>query len=70
MDDPRPTPRSDDPDPLSKPEQLPNDDDLGEADARHRGPSEAATADIKERQRSRPGEDAQPGRPPEDAPDY
>jgi hypothetical protein len=40
----------------------------GAAPDRHRGPSEAATADVEERQRD--GEDGEQGRPPEDAPAY
>ena len=66
MDEPRHTPNvhENDPDPLTEPEQLPNDDDLGPIEP-HRGPSEAATADIEKRHK-----DAKSGRAPEDSPDY
>jgi hypothetical protein len=63
----------DDPRPLTEPERVASDDDIGEADSeagerRHDGPSDDATADIEERQGGshRPGK----GRPPEDAPTY
>jgi hypothetical protein len=48
--------------------RLPADD--GRDRAGHRRPSEAATADIEERQEPEGEKDAEPGRPPEDAPAY
>jgi hypothetical protein len=68
MNESRPNHHADDPDPLTEPEQLPADDDLGELAQAHRGPSEAATAGIEERLKPQRGAD--PGRAPKDAPDY
>ena len=58
--DPKPNVHRNDPDPVADPAEPSTD-----ADPRHSGPSEDATADIVERQKG-----AKTGRAPEDAPDY
>ena len=69
--DPPPARSDEDPDPLTEPEQIPNDDDLGAADDPDpRGPSTAATADIEERQDTQRAAEREAGRPPKDAPAY
>jgi hypothetical protein len=66
----------DEPTPPAEPEQLRDDDQLGDAGEpepaghRHRGPSDDATADIEERQEDGYSDSSEPGRPPDDAPAY